>query len=553
MDFLCVRHVILATCVGGIGAVGLWPRCVTRSGKGAGLALCVFVLGVIMRNASMNSDHCRALHHADPSFVHGFFSLVLLGCMSFYVVVNNATAIRNAFDLSATSSAAGTSSAAAAAGVKSVSSASSTLGDFSGDGSFPGSMIWSRVVQVLRCIPVSKRALVARLLSLVWRGMLGAALPLLWLLSSFWTGFDCFHHVASNHTSPSFVSHEAGHALLAGMWVLYAYLPFFAASATAMYTRILQMCGGATPNGNGAGTVGSGNGSPRQRQSMGQNVVLETMTDCGKDFLITLQTLEGIMFTTLGSIFFIANNIQMNFVLWHPLMYPMEASSEFGLIHLREQLYFIQPPMETNMTTEFIPMAERHHIQDGGSTTHAMGGHAEHAVYRHKDQQHLSQASLWIMAGAMALVLSKLRYATPVHFVIIAVSQALMNYFHDQTTGHGMLLHQTHVLFLLLAALARATKKPVECSLLIGIAATHFVFSSTCFMESFKAYGLDSVSVSIVITVGVVAIWSWQCFCWLHTGGNDPSSLDGPGADENHVGDLSGRAAWKRSFLKSSP
>ena len=285
---------------------------------------------------------------------------------------------------------------------------------------------------------------------------------------------------------------------------------------------------------------------------MSQSPVLDTMTECGKDFQITLQTLEGIMFTTLGSIFFIANNLQMNFVLWHPLMHPMEASSEFGVIHLREQLYFVEPA-HGNTTEDFVPMRERHHVTDGGSG-HAMGGHAEHAVYRHKDQQHLSQASLWIMAGAMALVLSKLRYATPIHFVIIAVSQALMNYFHDQTTGHGMLLHQTHVLFLLLAALARATKKPVECSLLIAIAATQFVFSSTCFMESFKAYGLDSVSVSIVITVGVVAIWSWQCFCWLHSSTGDSASIDGPGAiDDTHVGDMNGRASWKRSFIKSSP
>ena len=88
--------------------------------------------------------------------------------------------------------------------------------------------------------------------------------------------------------------------------------------------------------------------------------------------------------------------------------------------------------------------------------------HAAYEVYRDKDQQHLSQASLWMFAGFLALVMARLRHPTPVHFVVIGVSQALMNYYHAQTTGHGMLLHQTHVIFLLLAVCARMARRPVR-------------------------------------------------------------------------------------------
>ena len=39
-------------------------------------------------------------------------------------------------------------------------------------------------------------------------------------------------------------------------------------------------------------------------------------------------------------------------------------------------------------------------------------------------------------------------------------------------------------------------------------------------METSRAFGIDGVSESIVITVGVLALWSWQCFCWLDVGGS---------------------------------
>jgi len=118
-------------------------------------------------------------------------------------------------------------------------------------------------------------------------------------------------------------------------------------------------------------------------------------------------------------------------------------------------------------------MANGDYVESGvtaAGVTHAHDAHA-YSVYRDKDQQHLSQAALWIFAGCLALVLVRLRYSTPVHFIVIGVSQALMNYFHAQTTGHGMLLHQTHVIFLLLAVCARMTRRPVEFSLLMAIAA----------------------------------------------------------------------------------
>ena len=48
-------------------------------------------------------------------------------------------------------------------------------------------------------------------------------------------------------------------------------------------------------------------------------------------------------------------------------------------------------------------------------------------------------------------------------------------------------------------------------------------------METSRAFGIDGVSESIVITVAVVVLWSWQCLCWLDAGGPGRDAAPGAG------------------------